>query len=187
MHTSEDLALAHTWLNAAALPPAATALEAIYAQAAAEIAARAPACWASGRCCNFEKAGHRLYATGLETAYLLTHTPPSAHPQAGTTALPQLAAPPPSPAPSCPFLQGNLCSVHTTKPLACRTYFCDRSAGPWQNDLTERALHSIRSLHDTHAIPYRYAEWGWMLSLLHEALSRRTIPHAPHRGAHAAG
>ena len=60
-------------IYAIARPDIAHALERIYASVAQEITARAPACWASGRCCNFAKAGHRLYVTGLEAAYALHH------------------------------------------------------------------------------------------------------------------
>ncbi len=57
------------WLRAATAGVVAQELEGIYARCAEAIAARGPACWASGRCCNFEAAGHLLYVTGLEAAY----------------------------------------------------------------------------------------------------------------------
>lgn len=160
MPTQSDTALAHSWLAAIARPDVAQSLERIYASVAQEIAARAPACWASGRCCNFAKAGHRLYVTGLEAAYALHHR--ALAPARTALALPQLT----SPLPICPFLDGTLCGIHTIKPLACRTYFCDGSARGWQEDLTERALADIRALHDRAAVEYRYAEWGAMLAIL---------------------
>lgn len=161
MPTQSDTALAHSWLAAIARPEVARSLEHIYTSVAQEITARAPACWASGRCCNFAKAGHRLYVTGLEAAYALHHhTPPRS-----TLSLPQLT----SPLPICPFLDGTLCGIHTIKPLACRTYFCDTTARDWQEALTERALADIRALHDHAAVEYRYAEWGAMLAILRAA------------------
>lgn len=150
--------LAARWLDAAADPAIAAELEAVYADTADRITERAPVCWASGRCCNFEKTGHRLYTTGLEAAYTLInlrHDPltladiDTARARGG-----------------CPFQQRNLCTVHTIKPLACRTYFCDRSAQDWQQMLTERAGERIRRLHDEHDIPYRYAEWRDTLASL---------------------
>lgn len=57
------------WLRAATAGVVVQELEGIYARCAEAIAARGPACWASGRCCNFEAAGHLLYVTGLEAAY----------------------------------------------------------------------------------------------------------------------
>lgn len=155
-------AQAQSWLDAIAHPPIRAGLEAIYAQAAREIEAWGPACWASGRCCNFAKTGHLLYVTGLEAAYCLASldaipTPP---PQPNTIALQQARA-----AGGCPFQHANLCSVHTIKPLGCRIYFCDRSAQTWQNDLTERLLADLRQLHDTHRITYHYGEWHATLNL----------------------
>lgn len=60
---------AAAWLSCARRPEVAAAIDAVYVMIADQVAARGPACWASGRCCNFAKAGHRLYTTGLEAAY----------------------------------------------------------------------------------------------------------------------
>ena len=57
------------WLAAARDPAVRGELDAVYLDISEQIEARGPACWASGRCCNFEKAGHLLYVTGLEAAY----------------------------------------------------------------------------------------------------------------------
>lgn len=145
-----------SWLAAARDPTVVSLLESIYADTAAEIAARSPACWASGRCCNFDAAGHRLYVTGLEAAYALSRL-----------ASPALLTPEKLAAAQerggCPFQTGNLCGVHAIKPLGCRVYFCDRSAEAWQQDLSERMLTRIRALHDLHGIEYRYGEWREML------------------------
>lgn len=65
--------LARSWCAAARDPQISGELELVYARAAREIESRGPACWASGRCCNFEAAGHRLYVTGLEAAYTVVH------------------------------------------------------------------------------------------------------------------
>lgn len=163
----EHASLAHDWRHAIARPQVALALEAIYAYVAAEIESRGPACWASGRCCNFAKTGHRLYVTGLEAAYAVHHLAP--------VRAPGPDAPVPTLTPDtiararergdCPFLDKNLCGIHTIKPLGCRVYFCDRSAQEWQQALSERALERIRALHDAHAIPYRYGEWRAMLEI----------------------
>lgn len=219
------------WLNAARDPVVATALESIFADAADAIAARGPACWASGRCCNFEATGHRLYTTGLEAAYTLVRagspgvesstgvggsstqtgsseqragsTPdlrPGLHPGVdgggGTSAneppargrshgsgsletrgedtgvrsglsLPQIAAA--RERGGCPFQARNMCTVHAIKPVACRVYFCDRSAQEWQHDLAERLHERVRGLHEAHAIAYHYAEWRSLLEMLVDA------------------
>lgn len=145
------------WLEAASRPEVRDALEAVYADAAREIVERGPACWASGRCCNFEKTGHLLYVTGLEAAYTVAGA--REREAAGATSLPVLSGG------LCPFQEQNLCGVHEIKPLGCRVYFCDRSAQQWQNDLSERLLAEVRAIHDRHGVEYRYGEWRGMLAL----------------------
>ena len=122
-----------------------------------QVEARGPACWASGRCCSFEKAGHRLYVTGLEAAYTISRLQ-SPLSRAGTDEARARG--------DCPFLAQNLCGVHTIKPIGCRVYFCDRSAQGWQHDLSERALDMVKRLHEQHAIPYQYGEWRAMLEMI---------------------
>lgn len=155
-NSPRDSTLAGGWLVAIGRDEIARDLESIYARAASEIEARGPACWASGRCCNFERTGHRLYVTGLEAAYAIVRSARSlthgeidgARARGG-----------------CPFQEQNLCGIHTIKPLGCRVYFCDRSAHEWQQDLSERLLGDIRALHEVHQIEYRYGEWRAMLSM----------------------
>jgi Fe-S-cluster containining protein len=174
---SDDAAIARAWLLAARSPAIAAELESIYADVAGEIASRGPACWASGRCCNFAKTGHLLYVTGLEAAYTVVRRadlgtvaasnaqgtrPPQPLPAGGTLSLQQVDAA--RALGDCPFLEGNLCGAHTIKPLGCRVYFCDESAQSWQHDLTERALEQIRAVHDRHGLAYRYGEWRAMLA-----------------------
>ncbi|MBX3404962.1 MAG: YkgJ family cysteine cluster protein [Phycisphaeraceae bacterium] len=150
----DDAHLARNWIEAAARPEVRAGLEAVYAAAASAIADRGPACWASGRCCNFEKTGHLLYVTGLEAAYTVVNS----RDRHAALSLPVLKGP------GCPFQSGNLCGVHEIKPLGCRVYFCDRSAQQWQNDLNERLLAEVRAIHDRHGVEYRYGEWRAMLA-----------------------
>ncbi len=143
------------WLNAIQ-NGAGQALENIYAQASQAINERGPACWASGRCCNFEQFGHRLYTTGLEAAYTVTKWNASNTPltiNQVNTALTRGG---------CPFQQANLCAAHTIKPLACRVFFCDRTAQKWQSTLLETLHKKVQALHND-SIPYEYNEWRHML------------------------
>lgn len=153
----DESMLAGRWLAAASRPDVRRALEGVYADAAREIAERGPACWASGRCCNFEKTGHLLYVTGLEAAYTVAGA--RGREPSRATSLPVLSGG------LCPFQEQNLCGVHEIKPLGCRVYFCDRSAQQWQNDLSERLLAEVRAIHDRHGVEYRYGEWRAMLAL----------------------
>ncbi|MBM4107914.1 MAG: hypothetical protein FJ255_03745 [Phycisphaerae bacterium] len=158
----DDPTIIRRWFEAAQAPAVVADLERLFAAVADEVERRGPACWASGRCCNFERAGHRLYVTGLEAAYALARPPPTPAPRA--LSLPQVEAA--RAAGGCPFQAANLCTIHATKPLTCRIYFCDRSATAWQQDLSERMLAPLRTLHDTHAVPYRYAEWRSLLEAI---------------------
>jgi Fe-S-cluster containining protein len=158
--------LAASWLAAIARHDIRAGLESIYSDAAAAITARGPVCWASGRCCNFEKHGHRLYVTGLEAAYCIDQLPvvaakrPENFPESGLRLIVLESA---QQTGGCPFQVRNLCGVHAIKPLGCRIYFCDQSAQQWQQDLSEQLLARLRALHDEHGIEYRYGEWRDML------------------------
>lgn len=180
-------ALAEQWLSAATNDAVVRDLEAIFAECASAVDTRGPACWASGRCCNFDKAEHRLYVTGLEAAYCLVRVVRTDWAEAANKVrdnLPVLTVHGhelPGPLPTgrgivadlhaaqarggCPFQVRNLCGVHHIKPLGCRVYFCDRSAQQWQHDLTERLLADLRALHTRHTLEYRYGEWRQMLAM----------------------
>lgn len=147
------------WLEAAREDgPASAALERVYAMIDSEVRERGPACWASGRCCRFEAAGHRLFVTGLEAAYAVVRAFPGA-----VTTLTIAGA---RARGGCPFQEGNLCGAREIRPLGCRVYFCDRSAARWQQDLSERMLAGVRAIHDEQGIEYRYGEWREMLGLI---------------------
>jgi Fe-S-cluster containining protein len=153
-----DLELGRVWREAVVVGGAvAVELEMVYEGVAKEIAARGPACWASGRCCNFEKTGHRLYVTGLEAAYAVVRHGPGVTGEEIAAAVARGG---------CPFQTANLCGMHEIKPLGCRVYFCDRSSTPWQNELSERALREIRAVHERWELPYRYGEWRGMLGVV---------------------
>jgi Fe-S-cluster containining protein len=149
-----DEQLAERWRRAAADDRIATALLTIYDDIATKVNQRGPACWASGRCCNFEAFGHRLYVTGLEAALAQRLATTAATPQAVQVALTKGG---------CPFQDRHLCAQREARPLGCRVFFCDKSSTQWQHELMEHGLERIRALHDDFAIPYRYAEWRAML------------------------
>ncbi|HYF13540.1 MAG TPA: hypothetical protein VD971_00560 [Phycisphaerales bacterium] len=165
MRGDDDRQLAAAWRIAAENPAIAGELGAVYEGIRADVMSRGPACWASGRCCNFEKTGHRLYVTGLEAAFTLLRAP-RRDAGRGTVSLAQVGDA--RRRGDCPFLEGNACGVHESKPVGCRVYFCDRSATGWQEDLSERALARVRAIHDRYGVPYRYGEWRGMLELLAE-------------------
>lgn len=164
MGSAVDASVVSAWRAAARDEGVAAEIDAIHAYVAAMVESRGPACWASGRCCNFDAAGHRLFTTGLETACVLSRlgSTPGA-PASGllTRASIEIA----TARGGCPFQAGNVCGVHAVRPAACRVYFCDRSAEAWQHELGERVVRRIREVHDRRGVPYLYAEWRALLAL----------------------
>jgi len=142
-------------------------LRAIWADVEAAIAARSPTCWISGRCCKFETFGHRLYVTGLETAWTLRQLE-----QAGDAAAIRLAATSEVSLDGCVFQINGMCSVHAIRPLGCRLFFCQQGTEQWQQDLYEVMLKRLRSLHELHGLAYVYADWRWLLGLGGAAMGR---------------
>ncbi|MEQ8844728.1 MAG: hypothetical protein RIB58_07720 [Phycisphaerales bacterium] len=161
----EDRGEVARWLEVAARPEVADRLAAVYQMIADQVEARAPVCVASGRCCNFESYGHRLYVTGLEAAWCVLRLEPSMPALTPEAVLSAEARG------GCPFQVGQLCGVHTIKPVGCRTYFCDPTAQDWQEALTERAHAMVRALHVSSGAPYRYMEWRAILRRFAEHLS----------------
>lgn len=85
-------------------------LQAIYGELAAEISATGVVCEVSGRCCNFEKIDHVLFATIMEMAVLLERKPIGTWPTSPVL---------------CPYWVGGKCEAREDRPLGCRVYFCD--------------------------------------------------------------
>jgi Fe-S-cluster containining protein len=137
---------------------AAAAIRSIYAELQAEIDRRKPICVASGKCCNFESYGHRLYVTTLELAVFATDLK-DCLPELGGHPLPVIAG-------RCPLQSGRLCGVHAIRPFGCRIFFCDPTATQWQQDQYEAFHAKIKSLHQQFDIPYFYVEWRQALGLL---------------------
>jgi len=136
------------WRDAARRPLIDRAIRDLYARLDAAVQSRGPTCWISGKCCNFDAHGHRLYVTGLEIAWVLKESAAvsAKHGEVSLTG-------------PCSFQANNLCTVHTIRPLGCRVFFCQQGTQQWQSDLYEQFLGQLRSLHDEHALPYRYMEW----------------------------
>ena len=128
------------------------AVQAVYADVAAEVDRRRPVCVISGKCCRFEEYGHRLYVTTLELAAFvrdLQPTPPTAWDGTG-----------------CPFQVKKLCTVHAARPFGCRMFFCDATSTEWQNQAYETFHARLKRLHEELGVPYFYVEWRQALRLL---------------------
>ena len=154
-----------TWQTAVTRPPIETALRHLYHDLDQQVAAGEAVCQSSGRCCRFDQFGHRLYVTGLEIAWFLRRTAndgdlSDAEHQSTSAGigLPQLVARPPS-TDGCPYQVDKLCNVHTVRPMGCRVFFCQGGTESWQQELYEKYLARLRTLHEKHELPYAYMEW----------------------------
>jgi Fe-S-cluster containining protein len=139
-----DDRLWHTLFAAVGRDEIDAAVTALYDRLDDEVRRGSAHCQLSGRCCNFDQYGHRMYVTALEAAWVVSREPP-----------PQpidLHAP-------CAYQLGGMCSIHAARPLGCRIFFCQEGTDDWQHDLYERFLGELRDLHTAYDLPYRYVEW----------------------------
>jgi hypothetical protein len=127
-----------------------TAVAAVLAEADADIASRQPVCRASGRCCQFEKFGHRLYVTTAELLHFV-------HVQGVGKGIPLPLLT--QNAEGCPYQVEGLCTARAARPLGCRVYFCDANAQAWQNEVYEKYHAKLKAVHDALGVPYQYTEW----------------------------
>jgi hypothetical protein len=112
----------------------------LYADLDAELAALAPRCELSGRCCDFQKSGLTLFATDLELQWLRERT------RGGRNHDPAL----------CPHWVAGRCEARDGRPLGCRLYFCDASKAAALDDLSVRYHARLKRIHDETGQPYRY-------------------------------
>ena len=121
----------------------------LYHEADREVAAAAPVCIASGRCCRFKEYGHTLFLSNLEAEVLLAAAPPH-DPEAVT-------------ADFCPFQKDTLCTAREPRPLACRVYYCDPAYQETGAQISEKYLRRLKELADEHGT-------GWLYAPLHHFL-----------------
>jgi len=122
-------------------PAALARLGELYDDLDREIAALAPKCELSGRCCDFPKSGLTLFATDLELDWLRERT------RGGGNDDPAL----------CPHWRGGRCEARDGRPLGCRLYFCDASKAAPLEELSVRYHERLRRIHDETGVAYRYA------------------------------
>ena len=119
------------------------ALETLTDEVDAEVDAMGAVCELSGRCCDFPTAGHRLYVSRVEAERL-----------GGAVDLARW-----NPATRlCPAWTDGRCTARASRPLACRTYFCDPRKQDDVADLSERATSGLKELHRRHRVPWDYRD-----------------------------
>ncbi len=119
-------------------------LERLYRALAEELPRYRFTCAASGKCCDFDAYGHRLYATTLEAEYFFRHGGSERQNDDER---------------HCPaWGKDRLCKARDGRMLGCRTYFC----GPYPvippDDVYERYYARIKAIHEKHAIPFAYRD-----------------------------
>lgn len=113
----------------------------IYAELDADVAAAAPLCEMSGRCCRFLEYGHTLFLSRPE-AELLLEVPYSNSAEVNAA--------------GCPYQVGKLCTARERRPLGCRVYFCDPKYAGCGEELTERYISCLKELHTRIGTPWEY-------------------------------
>lgn len=123
------------------MTPLREGLLAIYEDLAVDIAAAAPVCELSGRCCRFKEYGHTLFISRTEADLLLESGLPenSTVDEAG-----------------CPFQINGLCTARERRPMGCRVYFCDPNYAGQGEALTERYIARLKLLHEETGTPWEY-------------------------------
>ena len=116
-------------------------LPVLYEELARDIAAAAPVCEVSGRCCRFKEYGHTLFLSRPEAELLLSE------------GLPQGATVDEA---CCPFQIGGLCTARERRPLGCRVYFCDPQYADTGPELSERYIRRLKELHEVAGTTWEY-------------------------------
>jgi Fe-S-cluster containining protein len=120
-------------------------LEALYADLERELPRYRFTCAASGKCCDFDAYGHRLYVTTIEAEYFFLHGP---------------GAPLNDSERLCPAYgeEDRLCHAREGRMLGCRAYFC----GPYPvippDDVYERYHAKLKRMHERHGVPFEYCD-----------------------------
>lgn len=122
----------------------------IYKELEAELASINPGCDACGTCCHFDIFDHVLYASTIETDYILKNVNvPPFDPDQGT----------------CLFLINNKCTIREYRTLGCRVFFCNPDYKEKYQDIYNKYYTMIKDL----AVRYQ-TEWHYapMMKLLKE-------------------
>ena len=124
--------------------PFREAVREVYRELDAAVAALAPVCGVSGRCCRFVEYEHTLFISAPEAAILLADAPPPSRPlDDGAT---------------CPWQDDRgRCTAREARPLGCRVYFCDPAYAGRGPDLAEAAIARLKAVVVALDLPWDYA------------------------------
>jgi Fe-S-cluster containining protein len=126
------------------------AVSAVYRWLDERAARMGQSCKACGKCCDFERFGHRLYVTTPELLYFQNFGGPEIKEM--TTGV-------------CPYRIDGKCSVYPHRFSGCRIFQC-RGDENKQNALSEQTIRRLKQMCSSHSIPYRYVSLWVGLEIL---------------------
>ncbi len=97
-------------------------------------------CTACGNCCYFDR-GFVLYASSLEVEYLLSNAGAPSELVPGR----------------CPYHGPPMCKAWDSRPLGCRTYFCESGRKADLEEIHNRALRVLKRVSSREGLGWRYA------------------------------
>lgn len=122
----------------------AAKLDQLFEELDAELELIAARCEASGNCCDFPTAGHRLYTSRIEAERFVAGVDLSGwDPESGL----------------CPAWKDRRCTAREHRPTGCRVYYCDAEKEEVLQDVMERAITRLKWLHDKFQVPWDYGDW----------------------------
>ncbi|MDR3077499.1 MAG: YkgJ family cysteine cluster protein [Planctomycetota bacterium] len=131
-------------------PERTAALRRFYREVDAVLVAGGRSCRGCGRCCRFDEAEHRLYASRLERDYLLESVAPFTPAEEGESehSVELLAA-----GLRCPFQKEGRCLAREGRALGCRLFFCSGL----DDGLSEHWHQRLKHLHRDLGLEWDYA------------------------------
>lgn len=120
----------------------------IYNKLDLELSKINPGCDSCGSCCHFDTFGHKLYASTIETNYILDNVDvPPFDPKQGI----------------CPFLVEKKCTIREYRTLGCRVFFCNPDYKETSYEIYDEYYKMIKELAVRKKTEWHYAP---MLDLL---------------------
>lgn len=131
-------------------PPGAVAgLSELWRDVEDATAERGASCRACGRCCDFPRYGHVLFAAKVELDVCLAWA-------RETLALDRRFVRSRLDAGLCPFWEDGRCAVRPVRPLGCRLYFCSAPRHRVTETFCETARHRLADLSSRCAVRWWY-------------------------------
>lgn len=119
-------------------------LNSLYAELDKELVALPAKCYGCGKCCNFKENGMQLFVQKLELDLIKEET----------GVQPYLVK-----QGHCNFQENGLCTIHSIRPLGCRTYFSEAPNSIAHQDLYEKYHRKIKNIGNNHEIEYQFVSF----------------------------